>query len=492
MFGGGREADGGGAGVGMLDARAPGSPLVSRRGVIVAAGLAATMTEAGPGEGQVLLIRARSNHYSIVASAGRCFAGGGSLLVFVSALMYAHGVFVPWLLGGALWALSSQPPATSAVTPSDDLSIAWEAAGPCSSEEQVRAGIAKSLPVSAGEVALGGALRARLVQVDDEVEPDRWSMELTVTSAAGSWRRRFDEQRCEDMVAVAIFIATIALNPVEASGGMQRLAQSSGPRGRRGAAAGGVGSVEPLVVRDGDSEASAARAAARTEAPSGETSPTAEASAIGEASPAWLRRMEGRTVAGRGEQVEGQALGAPSSGKRPKKGLLGASARVATLGSLGPLPGLAPLLLGGVGLTIDRRALFELAAIHRFQAQSTALIAPGVTLSSRLSGGRMSGCWTPRFAAVELPLCGGFELAALRVEALGLVRSTPSTQLHAAAFAGTRLLWRPSPWVGLGVDVGASVVLWRYSYALDELPGAIVTTGLVGGHGGLSLELRVP
>ncbi len=403
--------------------------------------------------------------------------------------MYAHRVFVPWLLGGALWALSPQPPATRAVSSTEGLSVVWQAEGPCASAEQLRANLARILPHSAGE-APRGTLHARLVPLDDEVELDRWSMEITVTSAAGSWRRRIDDQRCADMVAVATFIAAIALNPLDAGQSLAIRAPRGRPQVEGAAADDGVAATSPVVeVGVAHTDASAARPAA-----SGAASPAAEAPESSEvrAAPAADRRERAgrRPTGGLGESGQGLALASESTSKAPRGGSFGASARVATHGSLGPLPGIGALLLGGLGLTIDHRALVELAAIHRFEARSTAVVAPGVTLSSRMSGGRLSGCWTPRFAAIELPLCAGLELAALRVEALGLLRSTPSTRAQASGLAGARLLWRPAPWVGVGLDVGASVMFGRHSYRLDELPETVITTALLGGHVGLSLELR--
>ena len=67
-------------------------------------------------------------------------------------------------------------------------------------------------------------------------------------------------------------------------------------------------------------------------------------------------------------------------------------------------------------------------------------------------------------------------------------RSVPD----AALIVDARLLWRPAPSVGLGLDLGGGVSLTRWVYRIGDLPAPVLTTTPALGHVGLSFELRLP
>jgi hypothetical protein len=143
-------------------------------------------------------------------------------------------------------------------------------------------------------------------------------------------------------------------------------------------------------------------------------------------------------------------------------------------------------------MTIGDRVLLELAVLHRLRSRQPIEATPEVELLASLTAARVHACWTPRLGALELPLCGGVDLGALRVEALGLRNPELDRSLYVAPSFGGRLLWRPAPTIGLGLDLGASVALRRRTYGIRELDGPVLETTRAGAHAGLSLEVRLP
>jgi hypothetical protein len=362
----------------------------------------------------------------------------------------------------ALVGALSPPPSpretpAAAVDPIAKLAITWDAPAPCASPRRLRERLSALLAASS-EAATTGELRAKL-----SPSPGGWTMAITVESAAGSWQRTLAAPRCDELVEAAALIAAITLDPVATA----RSEAAAPPEPR-----------PPKLPPDkGPPEVAAPRPAGPqpSDDPEGEPLPLTEPDA-GDEPPASAAPVPSPTG------------GPPSTRRRA----LGVAARAGLAGAYGPFPGFGALLVGGLGLTIDRRALVELAALHRFQTRAPVDAAPGIDVAASLTGGRISACWTPRRGQLEVPLCAGLDLAALRVEAVGLRNSDPATDIYAAASAGARLLWRPTDLLGVGLDLGGAVTLRRRDFTIRDLDGPALTTTPASAHAGLSLEIRLP
>lgn len=277
-------------------------------------------------------------------------------------------------------------------------------------------------------------------------------MEITVESAAGRWQRTIAAGRCDELIEAAALIAAITLDPV----------------------------------------AAALSAAAPEEAAPDQPEPEPpEVVAPQLAGPQPRDDLESEPLP-RPESDDGREGLGTAVPPTTRRGALGLAARAGLAGAYGPFPDFGALLVGGLGLTIDRRALVEIAAIHRFATRAPVDAAPGIDVAASLTGGRVNACWTPRRGQLELPLCAGLDLAALRVEAVGLRNSDPATDLYAAASAGARILWRPTEVLGVGVDLGGAVTLRQRNFTIRDLEAPVLTTTPASGHVGLSLEVRLP
>jgi len=362
--------------------------------------------------------------------------------------------------------------------PLSEVSITWSGSPACDGALALRARLRRLLAGSTKGTKASGSVDAELMpspelSAEKSSAGDSWTMTLGISSSSGRWSRRIDDESCGRMIEVAALIAAIYLDPLAvqatlvvaddppdppdppAPGKSPTAAPASPPATVEGLSSGQTKEVEDLPAPD--AEAASASPSRRKSAPS-------------------MKRAAPR--------------GDSSAARRPSQ--LGAAARAALLGSYGPFPGVGALFVGGVGLTSGDRLLLEIAVLHRFRSRHAIENAPGLELLASLTGARANACWTPRRRGLELPLCAGLDLGALNVEALGIRNAERDRSLYIAPHLGARLLWRPSPTVGLGLDLGASVALRRRTYGIGELAAPVLQTTRASANMGISLEIRLP
>ncbi len=375
-------------------------------------------------------------------------------------------------------ALSVAPPTIPTdPDPISEVTILWSANPACDGREVLRSHLRQLLTDSPTTLKASGLVDVRLTPspkhtTDTSGAPeDSWTMMLRVNSAAGSWSRRIEGESCSRMIEVAILIAAINLDPLavqttlRAAGERSTEEPNASSFGKRGTA----GNTPPQPEFE----------------PAVEIEPASTARTSSQVEPEdWSADSESRPSPLHKQPMEDRAA------RRTRH--LRVAARAALLGSYGPFPGLGVLFVGGLGMTINDRFLLEVAALQRFRSRHSVEAAPEVAVLASLRAARLDACWTPRRASIELPLCAGLDLGALRAQAIGLQNSAEDRSLYVAPHLGTRLLWRPSPTVGLGLDLETNIALRQRTYGIQGLDEPVLTTTLVGLHGGLSLEIRLP
>ncbi|MEZ4427702.1 MAG: hypothetical protein R3A51_08460 [Nannocystaceae bacterium] len=363
----------------------------------------------------------------------------------------------------ALLALALAPAAGSPegarAPPRDAVHIRWEGPGACARGQALRARL-DALLRNASEPAQGS--------VDARVTPgatqDRFDLSLEVASTAGVWTRELDDARCDALVEAAALIAALNLDPMAVA---EDLPQSRAP----------APAPEPPVADPGRRIAPADEGFVPTPPPAAPR-PRADDEVAPDPAPA--------------DRAASSRAGGGPRDRRSTRRRLGFATRAAAGARYGPTPRVGAYVIAGVGLTLDRRGLFEVAALHRFQDRSRVAEAPAALILTSQTGGRINGCWTPRTRSLEAPLCGGIELAALSAEAAGIPHAAPVRTLHAEVFADARLLWRPTAVIAAGLELSGGVALTRRAYTIAELALPVLTTIPASVSVGLSLEIRLP
>jgi hypothetical protein len=158
---------------------------------------------------------------------------------------------------------------------------------------------------------------------------------------------------------------------------------------------------------------------------------------------------------------------------------------------LGPRP--AATVRAGVGLRWSSLRL-EAFAMHVFATSTGGPDEPGVRAS--LTGGGVLGCWAPAWGRLELPLCGGLELAAAVGRGIGpLVTPREDVrQLWVALPLEAGIAWAPIPRLALRALLGGDLALRRPGFHVDVGADrtAIARPWPVGLHAVGGLELRLP
>lgn len=158
----------------------------------------------------------------------------------------------------------------------------------------------------------------------------------------------------------------------------------------------------------------------------------------------------------------------------------------------GPEYGGVPGLSGAVGLAVGalwRRARLELHGLYL--APRTATLAAN-SVRVDLFAGSAHGCARLGRGALEVPLCGGLELAAVRGLASG-----PSAQSGAgprlAAVVSAGLVWRLRPRLGLTLALHGLAHLYGPRFELRDPgdPVALFRPSPVSARLLLGLELRL-
>ncbi len=102
-----------------------------------------------------------------------------------------------------------------------------------------------------------------------------------------------------------------------------------------------------------------------------------------------------------------------------------------------------------------------------------------------------SGCFAPRWRRIEIPICAGVELGAMRGRSFGVEQSGEARSLFAAIPIDANLIWSPIPRVGLLAGAGAAAGLLRPSFHLrDQAP--LFRAGPVALRVIAGVELRFP
>jgi hypothetical protein len=168
-------------------------------------------------------------------------------------------------------------------------------------------------------------------------------------------------------------------------------------------------------------------------------------------------------------------------------------ALAATIGpGLGVLPGVAAELraaaaLRGRGWRVEATGMYWFPRV----SPSTSTLAVEVGLG----GGGLRGCAELRRRRLEVPLCAGAELGAMRGRGRGSgVLPRASSSLWAAVHAGPGITWALGSWVALRLSVDAIVALRQPAFDL-RVAGErreLFRAPPVGGRAALGIELRWP
>lgn len=329
--------------------------------------------------------------------------------------------------------------------------LRWDAPASCPSAVQLQASVERNL---------GRALDDRdaaALRVDAGAHPradGRWALRLRLTThepdgASTTVERALVTDSCSLLADAAALIVTVAIDP---------------ERGMALAAAG------PTVADTSEPTPPAAVPVPPVAAlPAAAASPTAAAPA-----PATAR----------------EPPGAPAPPPPVRKDRLRWTLAAAAGLEVGALPRPTAGVLVRTGLLAPRlRAELGFAHFFEQEVRSSGTDAGG---AMRLTAGQLWVC--PRLFAgpVELPLCAGLELGAMRGRGVGLRDPGIDRVPWVAVLAAARVLWAPVRRLALVADVGLAVPLGRVRFVFDDVAGDVHRAAPVGFRGGLGLELQIP
>lgn len=330
-----------------------------------------------------------------------------------------------------------------APAPAGAVELDWQAPRGCPEEGDVEATIARLVghPIASGR----GAEPSTQVRAVVRTRAERFEVELHTRHGAAEEHRTFAAARCDALADATALIVAVALQPLE---------MATGPSPPAASAA--VLDPAPSVVPPAPT-----MVAPRQRPPAAAAVPTARApeAAVPEA-------VRARAVGGGLAVTVGPAVGV--------------------------LPGVAAQLAAVLAL---RGPHWRVEAGGAYWFPRTASSADRPTVEVGLGSGIMRGCYVFARTRLELPLCGGAELGAMRGRGQGAgVLARTSRSLWAAAHAGPGLSWRLGPWAAVRLTVDAIVALQQPGFDLRigdervELHRALP----VGGRAGLGIELRWP
>lgn len=165
-------------------------------------------------------------------------------------------------------------------------------------------------------------------------------------------------------------------------------------------------------------------------------------------------------------------------------------------------------ILAGVGATVGdlprASAAIELGAAvvwkhARFEVGGLALVGPDVQAGEvpsvsgrfRLYAAVIRGCGVLGRRALELPICGGLEVGALRARGLGLEQARAATALWIAPVVGVRPRWVPVRRLAFGVFADAAIHVLRPRFSTGDA-GVLYGVPAIAGRFGLLVEVRLP
>lgn len=333
-----------------------------------------------------------------------------------------------------------------------DALLRWNAPPSCPSRAEVEAAIAANLgrPIGAADA---GALAATAT-----VEPTaegRWSLRLSLEPhGAPPALRVAVADDCTLLAETAALMVAVAIDPERAT----RHPLASAPRSRLPADVPlepDVAPVEPPLAVDNGATAPAPPSAATSRAPSPPRSPNHPTTPTRNSAP-----------------------------RRPLRAAL-AAGPVLDVGALPrPAPGLA------VRLALLTRARIELGVLHLFERPARIDSERGGDL--RLTAAQLVACPRLLRRRLELPLCAGFELGAMRGEGVGLPVRTRDRVAWFAFLLDGRLLWAPIPRLAFGGQLGLATPLLAARFRIAGLAGDLHRAAPIAFRAALTVELRFP
>lgn len=152
------------------------------------------------------------------------------------------------------------------------------------------------------------------------------------------------------------------------------------------------------------------------------------------------------------------------------------------------LPRVGPLVGGAAGLGWPR---FRAEVLGELQPRQLASYADGTGAELRMASGGIRACPTMLRGSVEVPLCAGAWLGALRGRGRGVSMVREATDTWVAAEAHVGLAWSPVPRIALRAGLGGTVALRRPAFFLQDHP-VLFRTPRFGGRFTVGIESRFP
>lgn len=157
---------------------------------------------------------------------------------------------------------------------------------------------------------------------------------------------------------------------------------------------------------------------------------------------------------------------------------------------LGLLPGIAGPGVGGDIALLWPRTRIEIGGTHWFERPARREGQTGLGGDVRLSTGSLGACGRLGWAQLELPLCAGIELGAMRGQGVGISDPDTARIFWSAAWLGPRLAWVPVRRLALVARLDLVVPLARYRFDVSGL-GTVHDVSMVGGRVHIGLGVRL-
>jgi hypothetical protein len=135
------------------------------------------------------------------------------------------------------------------------------------------------------------------------------------------------------------------------------------------------------------------------------------------------------------------------------------------------------------------RVRVEIGGSHWFSRRASFDASRGGTI--QLSAAHLAGCWRIGVGPVEIPLCTGLEVGALRGTGDGITDANTDTLVWGAALLGPRLMWPFVRRAALVAHTDLVIPFTVYTFEIDPL-GSIYATEPIAGRATLGIELRLP
>ena len=311
--------------------------------------------------------------------------------------------------------------------------LEWDAPSSCVDERAVAERLQQLIP---GEHAQTLTARAVVTKVRD-----RYRMRVELVSATGTSVRELESQSCAVLAEAAAFVVAVAIDPAVATTAMQ----------------------DDPIAEEVPSEEAPSEQAPSEEAPSEEA--PSEAGVDDARVPALPRE----TPRERSTRVAGTVRAAIGVG----------TFEVSRLD-------LAPSLWGAIR---GRYWRAEIGA--RYVAGRTHAIDPGASLALDAVGGVARGCGVAPAGPLEIPICAGLDLLAVRGRPDGLATPKNAIALRVAIDLAVALAWPLTRRVALWVEATGGFAVWRPQFSIRAVPENRVILGTPASFSALvGVELR--